>query len=88
MPLELLFSGSVFFTNAAGALQAVRLGLEHEAEYELPADVWRQTMERHFGDSAWLRLRRVSFSRLCAYKARHAFASWDEAIDSLLADER
>jgi hypothetical protein len=42
-------------------------------------------MERHFPHSAWLRLRRESYERLCAYKARNAHESWEAAIDSLLA---
>jgi hypothetical protein len=50
----------------------------------MPVSVWRQAMDRHFPNTAWLRLGRESFDRLTAYKARHAFVSWDAAIDSLL----
>jgi hypothetical protein len=41
-------------------------------------------MDRHFPGGAWLRLGRESFDRVCAYKARHAFETWDQAIDSLV----
>ncbi len=87
VPLELLFSGSVFFLGSSGALQAVRLGSEHETEYDLPVRVWRQTMQQHFRDSAWVRLGHEPFRALCAYKARHAYQSWDAAIESLLGAE-
>ena len=84
VPLEFLFSGTVFYTAAHGALQTARIPWEHEAEQRLPVAVWREAMDRHFPGAAWLRLGRPSFDRLCAYKARHAFQSWDAAIDSLL----
>jgi hypothetical protein len=85
VPLEFLFSGSVFFATAAGALQTARIAWDHEVDFRLPVAVWKDTMARHFPDSAWLRLGSDSFDRLCAYKARHAFESWEKTIDSLLA---
>jgi hypothetical protein len=84
VPLELLFSGSVFFTGPEGLLQTARIALDSEVEYRMPVSVWRQAMDRHFPNTAWLRLGRESFDRLTAYKARHAFVSWDAAIDALL----
>jgi hypothetical protein len=86
VPLELLFSGSVFFATPEGALQTVRIAWDSDVDFRLPVAVWRQAMERHFPDSAWLRLGRDSYDRLCAYKARHAHESWEAAIDSLLAE--
>jgi Family of unknown function (DUF6084) len=88
VPLEFLFSGSVFFSTAQGALQTSRIAWDHEVDYRLPVAVWKETMERHFRDSAWLRLGAESFDRLCAHKARHAFESWDATIDSLLGAGR
>ncbi|MCA1683039.1 MAG: DUF6084 family protein [Actinobacteria bacterium] len=87
VPLELLFSGSVFFSSPEGALQTARIAWDHEVDYRLPVAVWKETMERHFRDSAWLRLGPESFARLRAHKARHAFESWDAAIDSLLGEQ-
>ena len=88
VPLEFLFSGSVFFADPQGALQTVRIGWDRDVDFRLPVAVWRQTMESHFPESAWLRLGRDSYNRLCAYKARHAHQSWEAAIDSLLAEDR
>lgn len=86
VPLELLFSGSVFFATPAGALQTARIAWDSDVDYRMPVAVWRQTMDRHFPGCAWLRLGRESFERLCAYKARHAFESWDAAVDSLIEE--
>jgi hypothetical protein len=81
--LEFLFSGTVF---AGTPLQVTRISWEKEAEYRLPVAVWKETLERHFRGTAWLRLGKPAFDRLSAYKSRHALASWDEAIDGLLEE--
>ena len=82
VPLEFLFSGSVFYTEG-GALQTTRLSWESEASYALPVAVWKETMERYFRGTAWVRLRKESFDRLSAYKSRNALATWDDALEAL-----
>jgi Family of unknown function (DUF6084) len=84
VPLELLFSGSVFYTGAGGALQTARLPWTQEAEFRLPVALWKDTMERYFRGTAWLRLRKDTFDRLAAHKARRALGSWEEAVEELL----
>jgi hypothetical protein len=86
VPLELLFSGSVFYTGDDGALQTARIPWEQEAEYALPVRVWKQTMERHFPDTAWVRLPKDSYDALVAYKSRHALAGWDDVVERLLEE--
>jgi Family of unknown function (DUF6084) len=86
VPLEFLFSGTVFFAAPDGRLQAARISWERDAEYRLPVRVWRETMEHHFRDTAWLRLRKDAYDRLRAYKARHALATWEDAVDALLEE--
>jgi len=81
VPLEFLFSGTMFYGTP---LQAARISWEHEAQYRLPVRLWRETMDAHFPGTAWLRLSRARFDRLSAYRSRHALAGWDEAIDALL----
>ena len=63
------------------------IGWDREAEYALPVSVWRETMDRYFPGSAWLRLDRDTFDRLYAYRARHALPSWEHALDRLLDAE-
>lgn len=83
VPLEFMFSGSVFYEDG-GRLQTVRLSWEKEAQYALPVRVWKETMARYFNGTAWLRLRKESFDRLSAFKSRNALATWDDALDALL----
>jgi hypothetical protein len=85
VPLEFLFSGSVFYSGADGALQTMRISWNAEAEYRLPVAMWKKTMDRAFPGTAWLRLRKDSFDRLCAYKSRNALATWEDVLDELLA---
>jgi hypothetical protein len=87
VPLEFLFSGSVFYAGADGRLQTARLSWELEAEYRLPVAVWRATMDAHFPGSAWLRLDRETHDRLVAYKSRRALPTWAEVVDELLGGD-
>ena len=84
VPLEFLFSGTVFFSGPQGMLQTARISLDHEVAYRLPVDVWREAIERHFPQSAWLRLGREHFDRLCTFRARRGLPTWDAALDALL----
>jgi hypothetical protein len=87
VPLEFLFSGTVFASGPGGLLQATRISWESDAEYRFPVGLWQDTMERYFRGTAWLRLRKDAFDRLAAYKSREALATWEDAIDSLLERE-
>jgi hypothetical protein len=84
VPLELLLSGTVFSAGAGGSLQATRISWDHELSYRMPVSLWRQTMERHFPGSAWLRVSRERFDRLWAFRSQRALSSWDETLDALL----
>jgi hypothetical protein len=84
VPLELLFSGTLFYTGPGGLLQTARIAWDREAEYRLPVSVWRQTMELYFPGSAWLRLSHASFDRLHAFRSKGALPSWDAAVEALL----
>jgi hypothetical protein len=81
VPLEFLFSGTVFYGSP---LQAARISWESEADYRMPVQVWKATMERHFRDTAWLRVRKERYDRLVAYKSQRALATWEDVIDELL----
>jgi len=85
IPLEFLFSGNVFYADPTGRLQVAAISWDQEAECPLPVSVWREMMNIYFGDSPWMRLRRDSFDRLYAYKARRALPTWDDAVEALLS---
>jgi hypothetical protein len=84
VPLELLFSGTVFYTGDGGHLRTAQIPWNAEAQYRLPVRVWREAMDHHFPGSAWLRLRRDVFDRLVAHKAAHTLPTWEATIEDLL----
>ncbi len=87
VPLEFLFSGTVFYSHDDGRLQVGRIGWDKECRYLLPVRVWREAMDRHFAGTKWLRMGSESFDRLAGYKARHTLMDWDAVVDRLLASE-
>jgi hypothetical protein len=84
IPLELLFSGSVFYAGAEGALRTVRLPWDRECRFDMPAALWHDVMERYFPNSAWLRVRRDVFDRVHAYRSDHGLTSWEATLEALL----
>lgn len=84
IPLEFLFSGTVFYVGEGG-LQIDRISWEKEAEFRLPVSVWRDMMDRYFPNSAWLRLHKDAFDQLYDYKLRMGFLNWDDTVEALLS---
>jgi len=84
VPLTFQFSGTVFYRDPEGFLAIDRIAWTKEARFRLPVSVWRELIERHYPDGAWLCLRRDVFDRLYRYKSRRGVATWEEVVDSLL----
>lgn len=84
VPLLLLFSGSVFYRDADGRLQIGQIARTKEAAYRLPVRVWQAMMDHYYPNSAWLRLGRAVFDRLCGYKRERGLATWEDTLDDLL----
>jgi hypothetical protein len=84
VPLEFLFSGTIFFTGERGLLQTAQIPWEGEATFRMPASVWSDAIAQHFPGSAWLRVRDDVFGRLVAFKARNALPTWEATIEALL----
>jgi uncharacterized protein DUF6084 len=85
VPLLFLFSGTIFYSASSGQLQIERISWEKEAEYRMPIAVWRELMDRHYPNSAWISLEREMFDRLYQFKRQHGFATWERAMERLLA---
>ena len=84
VPLEFLFSGTVFYAGEGGGLQIDRISWEKEAQFRLPVRLWKETMEHYFPNSAWIRLRKDAFDDLYDYKARMGLPTWEAAVEALL----
>ena len=84
VPLNLMFSGTIFFESDDGGLQVEQISWEKEAHFKLPVSVWRGMMDHYYPNSAWLCLRRDVFERLSRYKIQHGFPTWEQALESLV----
>jgi Family of unknown function (DUF6084) len=85
VPLLFLFSGTVF-ARGDGGLRVTQISWDCEARCPLPVRVWRELMDRYFPNAGWLRLGRDTLDALVRLKARHALATWDDVIATLLRE--
>jgi hypothetical protein len=83
IPLLLLFSGTVF-AAVDGRLQVQQVPWSKEASYRLPVSVWREAIEAHFPNSAWIRMSLRTLDELQRFKTREALPTWDATIAALL----
>ncbi|HEX3283523.1 MAG TPA: DUF6084 family protein [Mycobacterium sp.] len=83
VPLQFLFSGTIFSQGARGfAVQQVPW--DREDHFEMPVSVWRDLMQQHYPNTGWLRLDRDTLDGLAAYRSARGLLSLDEAVTSLL----
>jgi Family of unknown function (DUF6084) len=87
IPVAVMFSGTLFYEGSNGALQISQVPWDRECIYRLPVSVWKDMMEMHHPNSAWLCLRRDTFEQLYNYKVRHGLPTWEQAIAKALASE-
>jgi hypothetical protein len=85
VPLLLLFSGTLF-AMSGGRIQAGQVPWSKEAAYRMPVSLWREAVDAHFPNCAWIRMSRPVLDELLRYKSRRALPTWDATIESLLAE--
>ncbi|MFD9306964.1 DUF6084 family protein [Streptomyces sp. NPDC060048] len=81
-PLLMLFSGTAF--TGAGGFRVEPVPWDREASYRMPVAVWHEMVEQHFPGCGWLRLPRDVMDELLAFRSRHALASWEATVRTLL----
>ena len=52
----------------------------------MPVSVWREMMDQHYPNSAWIYLHRDVFERLLAYKREHGLPTWEATLERLLPE--
>jgi hypothetical protein len=86
VPLLFLFSGSIFYVSPEGKLQVERISWNKECTYRMPVKCWKDLMEEHYPNCAWLYLKRDVFDRLYKYRIQNGMATWEQTLESLLND--
>jgi hypothetical protein len=84
VPLLLLFSGTVFYEVEDATLQVTQIPWSKEVAYALPVRAWKEMMDEHYPNTAWLCLRRDVFERLYQYKIDRGIPTWEQTVESML----
>jgi hypothetical protein len=85
IPLLLLFSGTIF-SVVDGRMQVQQVPWSKEAAYRLPVSVWREAVDVHFPDMAWITMSRETLSGLERFKTERALPTWDATLNALLGE--
>lgn len=83
-PLVLLFSGTVFYEGGDGRMQIAQIPWSKETAYRLPVSAWKNMIDTHYPNTAWLCLRRDVFERLHRYKVERGLPTWEQTLESIL----
>ena len=83
VPLNLLFSGTIFTKGTTG-FEVEQVPWACEARWRLPVRVWRDMIDAFFPNSGYVRVSGDVLKELAAYRARHDLISWDETMRRLL----
>lgn len=86
LPLNFLFSGTVFYRGEQDELQVAPISWEKESRFRLPLNMWKKMIDEYYPNTAWLCLRRDAFERLYDYKVRNGIPTWEEAIERIFAN--
>ncbi len=87
IPINILFSGTVFYAPPDCGLQVAPISWEQEAKFRLPVKVWREMMDSYYPNSVCISLRRDVFDRLNRYKMQHGIPTWEQALEEVLPME-
>jgi hypothetical protein len=87
VPLQFLFSGTVFMAGQHG-FSVQQVPWDCEDRYDMPVSVWRDLIQQHYPGSGWVRLGHQTVAELAAYKSARGLLSLDDAITELLAQSR
>jgi hypothetical protein len=85
IPVCLMFSGTVFYADAAGSLQVAPISWEKQTKFRVPLKVWKDMMDAYYPNCAWLCLRRDVFAELHRFKMERGIPTWEQAFETMLA---
>ncbi len=84
IPLNFLFSGTIFYKGAEGNLQIGQIPWSKEASYRMPVATWKGVIDTYFPNSAWIRMQKDVFDQLYQYKMAHGLLTWEDTLTRLL----
>ena len=85
LPLNFMFSGSVFYRNETGQVQVSPISWSLESRFRLQLAAWREVIDIFYPNTAWMCVRRDVFDRLHKLKIENGTTSWEQLFEELLA---
>jgi len=85
IPLLLLFSGTVFSVTD-GRISVELVSWSKEAPCRIPVSVWREAIDVHFPNAAWIKMSMQTLDELQRFKNGRAILTWDATVRALLAE--
>lgn len=85
IPLQFLFSGTIFMKNDR-SFTVQQVSWECESRHDMPVAVWNHLVQLHYPNAGWVRLAHDTVSALAAYKSARGMLDFDEAVNALLAE--
>ncbi len=83
VPLQFLFSGTVFVKSERG-FSVQQVSWDCEDNYAMPVTVWRDLIAQHYPNTGWIRLSHETIAELAGYRSTHGMLDFDHAVTSLL----
>jgi hypothetical protein len=83
VPLQFLFSGTVFVKSERG-FSVQQVSWDCEDNYAMPVTVWRDLIAQHYPNTGWIRLSHETIAELAGYRSAHGMLDFDHAVTSLL----
>jgi len=83
IPLEFMFSGTVF-TRGTSGFQIEQIPWHKDVAFAMPASRWHAVMDLHFPGAGWIRASRDTIDALGEYKSRYGLLDWDDTLAALL----
>jgi hypothetical protein len=87
-PLVFHFNGTVLYRGDEGALQMELVPWSCSVDYSFPVAIWRDMMDAHYPDGAWVSLHTETVDALLAEQRRRGAPTLDACIDGMLEEAR
>ncbi len=85
-PLRFHFNGTVFYETDDGRMQIVQIPWDRSPRFEMPIEVWRQTIDAAYPYRAWVPVHVDTVSRLERIKAERGLPTFDAVIEELIGE--
>jgi hypothetical protein len=86
VPLNFLFSGTLFYQSKNDELQISLIPWEKEARYQMPTVLWQTLMDSHFPGSRWLQIHKDVYEKLVEYKSMTKYATIEDCLENILQE--